>query len=463
MNAARYGALCRLGVVVVGVAAAVSCASSGVSGNGGDQTSTSAHASRKSEQEVQSELMAFADRYFASTLEAAKILESVSQTPQTRYMAASARVVALAVTTDIAASPNPGSALLDMTVFVTLRRMVWEDYWMPEVYGEAGLPVLDILREREEDIWEVASGVYTPEQLDVLRRLIGDWRSNHPDARAVDFMRLTELGDARQVNTLIDASRPGGMLAPVREANRELEQIRLLAERLAFLATRMQIVVSLQVEMALAKAAVQPEVRQLLEDSRTFAEVSDHFAEAFATLVADLPEERRAAIDQILSGLSAEREQILADLGDDNGQLRPALGDLRETFESGRQLAETLNEAVISMDRLIARMLEKEPARPFDIMDYKVTVEEATKTVQELQATLTTIERILGSTLTDEELNSILEGANRLQDEVVDEVLDRAFLRGVALIVIFFIVLTLYRLLVRRFAPDLGGRRKAGP
>jgi hypothetical protein len=71
------------------------------------------------------------------------------------------------------------------------------------------------------------------------------------------------------------------------------------------------------------------------------------------------------------------------------------------------------------------------------------------------QVALTTIERILSSTLTDEELNSILEGANRLEDEVVNEILDRAFFRGVALIVIFFIVLTMYRLLIRRFAPDL--------
>jgi hypothetical protein len=288
---------------------------------------TSAHASRKTEQEVQSELMAFADRYFASTLEGAKILEGVSQSPETRYTAAAGRVVALVTTTDIAASPNPGAALLDMTVFVTLRRMVWQDYYMPEVYGEAGLPILDILRELEADIWGIAAGVYTPEQLTQLRGLIDDWRSKHADARAVDFMRLTELGDARQVQTLIDASRPGGMLAPVREANRELEEMRLLAERLAFLATRMQVVVTLQIELALAKMAVQPEIRQLLEDSRSFAVVSDRFAEAFATLVADLPEERRAAVGQILRGLRAEREQIFAELTAEDGGLRPTLGD----------------------------------------------------------------------------------------------------------------------------------------
>jgi hypothetical protein len=420
-----------------------------------------ADSSKKTQQQVQSELMAFADRYFAASLDSAQILEQSLQTPESRYTAAGARLVALVVTTDIAASPNPGAALLDMTVFVTLRRMVWEDYWMPDVYGDAGLPVLDSLSELEDDIWEIAAGVYTPDQLAELRRLIDTWRSKHPDTQAVDFVRLTELGETRQVRTLIDASRPGGMLAPVKEANREIEEMRLLAERLTFMATRMQLMLSLQVEMASAKLAVQPEVQQLLEDSRTFAEVSDRFAEAFATLVADLPEERRAAVDQILSGLGDERKQFMAELTVEDGGVRSTLGDFRDTFEAGRQLADMLNEAVISMDRLVSRMLEGEPARPFDVMDYKATVEEATKTVQEFQAALTTIERILGSTLTDEELNSLLEGANRLEDEVIDDIIDRAFLRGVALIVIFFVVLALYRLLMRRLVPDLGSRPKA--
>jgi hypothetical protein len=460
MSAFRHGVVCRLGAFVFGVAAVVSCASSGGTPGIRDQGATADVSSRKTQQEVQSELMTFADRYFAATLDVAKILEREQQTPESRYTAAAARVVALIATADIAASPNPGGAVLDMTVYVTLKRIVWEEYWMREVYRDVGPLVLAALEELEEDIWQIAAGVYTREQLLQLRDLIDQWRQRHPSMVAVDFVRLDELGDAHQVQALMDAARPGGMLAPVKEANRELAEMRLLAERLTFLATRMQLMVSLQLEMGLAKMAVQPEIQELLEDSRTFAEVSDRFAEAFATLVADLPEERRAAVDQILSGLSEEREQIFADLGDENGQLRPALGDFRETFESGRQLAERLSEALISADQLVARMLEDEPVRPFDIMDYKATVEEATKTVQEFQTALTTIERILSSTLTDEELNTILEGANRLEDEVVNEVLDRAFLRGAALIIVFFVVLTIYRLLIRRFAPDLAWKYK---
>ena len=218
---------------------------------------------------------------------------------------------------------------------------------------------------------------------------------------------------------------------------------------------------SLQVDMASTRLAIQPEVQQLLEDSRTFAEVSDRAAEAFATLVADLPEERRAAIEQILSGLGEEREQILAELTAEDGGIRPTLGDFRDTFEAGQQLAEKLDQAAINIDRMIARIVEEDPVRPFDIMDYRATVNDATLTVQEVQNVLTSIERILGSGLSEEDLNSLLRGANRLEDEVIDDIIDRAFLRGLALIVFFFVVLGCYRMLMRRLVSDLGSQPKA--
>lgn len=450
----RRNAALQLCLVVACVVPIVSCTSSQTL----DEGLTVADTARKTQQQVQSELMAFSDRFFAETLEMTTTLEQVLETPESRYTAAAGRLVALMVTTDIAASPNPGAALLDMTVFVTLKRMVWEDYWMPEVYGDEAGGVLDSFNDLEEDIWAIASGVYTPEQLTELRELIADWRAQHPDVIYVDFMRLAEFGDSKQVDLLINASRPGGMLAPVREANRSIEEMRLLAERLAFMATRMQLMISLQVEMATAKLAYQPEVQQLLEDSRTFAEVSDRAAEAFATLVADLPEERRAAVDQIMNGLSEQREQILADLGNEDGNLRPALDDVRRTLEVGREMADVLGEAIRATNALVESVNEgsKNASRPFDILDYQTAFGEATIAAREIQQAATTLEHLLESGGIAKQMDQVVDGANRLEDEVVDEIVDHAFLRGVALIVVFFVFLTLYRLLISRLLPGPG-------
>ena len=140
-------------------------------------------------------------------------------------------------------------------------------------------------------------------------------------------------------------------------------------------------------------------------------------------------------------GLHEQRERLLADIGDEDGELRPALADFRETFETGRQLAVALNEALVSADGLVARVLEEEPARPFDILDYKETISEATITVRELHEVLARVERILGSEEIEGELTHVVDSAMRLEDEVINDIIDRAFVRGVALILIFFVAL----------------------
>ncbi len=452
---ARRNAALRLGVVLVSSGLFVSCASSGGSSVSPNEGLTATDATRKTQQEVQSELMAFSDRFFAETLDHSTELEQVIETPEGRYTAAAARLVALMVTTDIAASPNPASAVLDMAVFVTLKRIVWEEYWIPEVYGHEVGSVLAGLTELEEDIWGIAGHVYTPEQLADLMDMIAAWREHHPDAVFVDFIRLAELGDSKQAESLIDAEKSGGLLAPIREANRTAVEMRLLAERLAFMATRMQLMLSLQVEMASAKLAYQPEVQQILEDSRTFAEVSDRAAEAFAALVADLPDERRAAIDQVMSGLNVQREQLLADLENGAEGLRPALLDIRQTLEIGREFAAVLDEAMRSTDQLFARAMagNKDAARPFNILDYQATLAEATITAREIQTAIASIESLLESESIKRQMEPILDGA---------------FIRGVALIIIFFVglilvcfvVLALYRVMILRFSPGLGTRKK---
>jgi hypothetical protein len=449
--------------MVAALALVASCASSGSTSVSGRESAATTEQTRKTEQQVQVNLMSFADRFFAGTLDAADKFEQSLQTPEGRYDAAAERLGALLVTADIAAGPNPGGALLDMTAFVTLKRTVWEEYWVPEVYGEDGWVMLDAYRALEADIWKIAAGVYTPEQLEELRQVIGDWRAANPDQVQVDFIRLSVFGDSRQVETLLDAGRPGGMLAPVREANRNIEEMRLLAERLVFMITRMQLLVNLQVDMASAKLVVRPEIRQLLEDSHMFAEVADRVAETFAALAADLPAERRAAIDQILDGLGQERERIFADLGAENGDLRPFLRDARQTLEVGRDLAAVLGETIRATDALVARaqLGDKEAARPFNILEYQATLAEAAVTVREIQAMLTSFERVLESTGFEDHLPALLSGANQLEDEVVNEIVDRAFLRGVALIFVFFVVLTVYRWLIPRVAPGLAPKRNA--
>jgi hypothetical protein len=460
MQRSTGGVLTRVCLLAIGLVVVGSCASTG-GFSGVDDTVPLLDPSRKTQQQVQAELMGFADRHFAVTLEAARTLEGLLETPEGRHNAAASRMLSLVVTTDIAASPNPGAAVLDMTAYVTLRRMVFEDYWMPHVYGEDGRVVLDALRELEQDIWEIAAGVYPPDQLAAFADVIREWKEAHPDVVMVDFVRLKELGESKQAQEMRAAARPGGLLAPISEANRNLEETRLLVERLAFMVTRMQLLLNLQFEVATAKLATQPDVRQLVEDSRTFAEVSDRAAQTFAELVADLPEERSAAIDQILQGLSEERERLLADLASDDGDLRPLIADVRDTLEIGNEVSLMVREAIRDYDALLTHFDQRDAMaeRPFDILEWQQTIAEAAVTAREAQKALASLENLLASAEIQQQLDDLVATAERLENEVVDDIIDRAFLLGVLLIVVFFIALTVHRWIVREWTPSRAPKR----
>ena len=119
-------------------------------------------------------------------------------------------------------------------------------------------------------------------------------------------------------------------------------------------------------------------------------------------------------------------------------------------------MAAGLDLAARDIDALVARMFAGSPqsTRPFDILEYQATFAELTNTTREIQAVLETIEAFLGSEDIEGRIDPIIEGANRFEDEVVNEVIDRAFFRGIALIVFFFVALTCYRWLARRLWPE---------
>jgi hypothetical protein len=339
-----------------------------------------------------------------------------------------------------------------MTVFVTLKRMAWEEVWGPQVYGEAAQVMVDVYRQLEDDIWAITAGVYSPEQVEQLHQVIADWRAQNPDVTAVGMVRLAEFGDSREISGLLDAGKPGGMLAPVKEANRNIEEMRLVAERVMYMITRMQLMLNLQTHWAFSDIAMQPEVRQLVANSQGFLDVADSFAATFDELVEKLPEEREAAIEQALTGFNEEWKEILSTLTAGEGGVAETLGEVHATVEAASELAERLNQVINTADAFLVRIDEEgsPDTRPFDILEYQGTLVDATLTLKEINAALASMERLLESTGLEQKLPLVIEGANTFEEEVVSEILNRLFLQGVLLIFIYFGVLTAYRWAVSR-------------
>lgn len=150
---------------------------------------------------------------------------------------------------DIASGPMPEVNLLDMLAFSMLVRDVMEDYWIPQVLGEQGRPLLKALARSEQDINQVAAKLLTRAQLDQMRQLVDQWRKANPRLTKVEGVRLFSLSQVAGELAGAQARRSRGLLASVRSVTRAADKALLLGERAMFLVHRMPFILRLQARL----------------------------------------------------------------------------------------------------------------------------------------------------------------------------------------------------------------------
>ncbi|MCP3902382.1 MAG: hypothetical protein GY715_02005 [Planctomycetes bacterium] len=300
----------RLGLGVIFAIAAVSCASmpQGQTGGGGRS------ASRLAVENIQSDVMAFADSYTAVV--AQSFDRVATAVPEERVVLHDIMVRQVQNAITIAAGPNPAGALLDMTVMVTLQRQVVETYWIPERLGEAGQPILDGLKLLEEEIWAIARRSLDAQQFEALEDLMPVISERYRDQVRVSAIRASDFSDQRRATV---ARIDGGTsllqlfqldpLAGLNPASRELAQIRMLAERTFFWAKRLPMILNWQMQDVILDAFDHPDTQRLIDSVTAMTETSNRLGDIVGELPNQFATEREAAVEQITVAIAAERER----------------------------------------------------------------------------------------------------------------------------------------------------------
>jgi hypothetical protein len=385
---------------------------------------TAAGTAKPSADELDQRILAFADRYAVVLRAAVDEVCATTADLQLRREAHRLRAEGVAGVWDIATGPDSHGKILDLVLVVTLQSRIWIDEGTADrLYGPDGAALEHALRRLRLDVWELAAQALTQPQLQELDNLILGWRSEHPEARAVSFVRFDEAGAARG-RALAAAVRDGdGLLAPVDRAVDEAARARVMGERLFWLAKRGPLLLQWQSELAFDDLLLRPEV-----------------AEARA-LVVDLP------------GLVArERSAILAGAGE-------LLADSKGLATDGRATAEAVAATAASVERILAVLAPtmsgpRDPAaKPFDIAEYTATLREAATLTQRGNDALGSVSRILGSG----DLPARLEEVNQAAAERVNHASERAhelmlacFLYALGLVVALALGLIAFRRWGRR-------------
>jgi cell division septation protein DedD len=413
--------------------------------------------------ELHAALMDFADRFAGTVTEFAIRFESDLPSRGARLEATRLRFYPLASAFQIAGGPNPGIALLDMVVLVTLNRIVWEEHWRAQVFGAPAEVMVGGFRKLEADIWSISKKVLTQTQQEELSAVILEWRHKNPAQIRVNFVRFSDFGELRPDSPLAAALRAGGLLPEVAEAARAADEIRLLGDRAMYMLSRMQTLTNLQVDLAYEELLSQPEITQIFSDTTRFVDISDRFAKIFEQVPAQIASERSAAITHFFKELSKERESLLERLLSEERRIKGLFGDLHQILETGNELAARINTTVTSVDTIAARF-DTGPAQkssePFDIKDYQLIVSDFSGTVSQLSSLVNAIEELLVSPKLDQRLSVVFKVADRMET-LGQSWLKEAFVLVAALILIFFFILFLYRLVCRRLVDSSKGQAVA--
>jgi len=372
-------------------------------------------------QQLDDQIRRFADRYHARMSIAVDRMRENPLTPDQFQSAQYWRTMSRVSSVDIAIGSNAVTNLLDMMVLTSLSRMVIEQYWVPERFGEEyGQPLLDASRALEEDIWNMADAVLTPEQQSEMLTMIRNYRTGYPDQVNPWWIRMDQFSGQRAAR-LNAIKRSGGLLKEVRMARETAEELQEYAERALFYTQRAPGIISSRMESAILQLLGGPQVEQMLEDSNRFVDS----IEQLVNLVEVLPRERSIVVEQFLEGLEQQREALFSDFSTASPEARLMLTDLRAIVESAERISTSLNTG-------------NEPSEPIDIADYRALTEDVTQATIELTKL---VDAVSGVTDSPDDIVAIVDHLVAGQERVLNRVLVILLIS----IAFFFVCLTGYR------------------
>ena len=299
-------------------------------------------------------------------------------------------------------------------------------------------------RRKQQELWD----------------LINEWHAKNPNQRYVGQIRFREFVSALGRMPSQSATAPTSIfsllyldpLAGLDPTAAAIEETRELGERVMYYTQRMPSLLSWQAEVLAYQLADQPASQQVLDDADRLATSSEIFAQTAQQLPQLINDQRQAAIQQILDGLTAE-----------GNKSRDLLTETRLTLDSAGTAATNLNAAIQSLTAFVQYVspTNTSPSSattnspPFNVLDYGVAASKIGAAAGNLNALLASVNQSTPQ----------LEKLGQQTKTDADEVVRHAFIYGLILILILLsgsvLAALIYRLLANKLAKN--GRKSDAP
>lgn len=391
-------------------------------------------------EQLQEEVMRFADRFATQLTQVAEQVRYSEGRSERRVDMLHFQYVVNASPLDVAIAPNAVTNLLDMMVMASLAHYAAEKFWSQDLgHPEDRQALVETTARLEKDIWTISDKVLTPGQQQSMRDLIAAWIDQHPDVRSVLQIRFSAFSGQRAA-ALREVQRTGGLMGEVSRSVDAVEEMHQYGERLLFYMQRFPDLARLQSELAAYEVLDQREIQSLVDDVDRLTVVSERLVEM-------LPEERAAAIDQLMDRLATEREMLLEQLLAPEGELRGTIADFSELATSIERISEHLRETTASLERTAVAINLDMGGESTELSEYTELVGTSFDAIAETRRLVEELEKFVSAG----SVNSRLPTAFNAVDEELDWLVNRIFFLVLGLIVFFFLSLFLYRAGIKRY------------
>jgi hypothetical protein len=411
----------------------------------GDQSSKQAEALKV----LQLKNMRFADEYVGSIQTPIRLFQASTENAQDRLTAQNWMVSQATAAYTIASGPSPVVNAVDMVVLATLSRMVIEDAWSSERFGDRAAPLLNAYRRLEPLALDIANTALPPDQIAALQQIIVRWREQNPHVTAISYVHFRDVAASMGHATDTGGASTSGLFgmlgldpfSSLDPAVREITQTRELAERTIYYAQHVPNLLDMQAERLSLEFAAMPETKRMLDNADLIAGAANTTGRVVGELPNLLTQEREAAIRQFMDAITLE-----------TGHTRQLVAELHGALEAGTVTANSLTASIQAFDQLMARFdkpavpgAAQSSSRPFNITEYTAAAAEITRAAAQLQGLIGGVEQ--GSP-------ALINAADHAS-LTMRQLIDHAYLRILELIGVVLLgglaVMLVYRGISRRF------------
>ena len=311
-----------------------------------------ASSGKVTERQLQAEVMAFSDQYSMVIWQAMDELHRSDLPPDKKLAVEYNKLLYTSSAISIAAQPSPVASLLDMITFVRLGHKAAENYWVPEVYGPAGKPLLAAYQRLEEEVWQLAALVLSEQQQDTVRATIDRWQQEHPNQWYVSDVRLQDFSAARGRPVHPFAEESQGVLTSLNQTLMKVDEAMLVADRALFLGERMPRLITLQTELLIDQLTEHPMVYQLAGDFSELQKTAAQANQTLALLPQNFAAERELVLKHFSTLIKEERAIWFNEFTAKETSLKDLLARVQTTLEVGSKTAQDYSALVLAIQAL---------------------------------------------------------------------------------------------------------------